>query len=121
MCVCVGGIGRVSCRPLAEQLWERAVEELMTGPAGQKPSAVSEHTAEFRERSAGLVAQARPGSRVQHSGKIKTQAVDVMTPSGVVLLFVFPGGQQGSLVPCYLSLILSYISSDSLKQSFAAN
>lgn len=54
---CVGGIRWVIWRPLAEQLWERAVEELMTGPAGQNPcrpqllvNMPAEKT-EFRERS----------------------------------------------------------------------
>lgn len=54
---CVGGIGWVIWRPLAEQLWEHAVEELMTGPAGQNPcrpqllvNMPAEKT-EFRERS----------------------------------------------------------------------
>lgn len=31
------GFYQVIWRPFAEQLWERAVEELMTGPAGQNP------------------------------------------------------------------------------------
>ncbi len=56
--VCVGGIGRVIWRLLAEQLWEHAVEELMTGLAGQNPrwpqllvNMPAEKT-EFRKRSA---------------------------------------------------------------------
>lgn len=59
--VCVGGVGWVIWRPLAEQLWEHAVEELMTGPAGQNPcwpqllvNMPAEKT-EFRERSATIL------------------------------------------------------------------
>lgn len=34
-CGCAGGVGSLIRPPLAEQLWERVVEELITGPAGQ--------------------------------------------------------------------------------------
>lgn len=56
--MCVGGIGGVIWRPLAEQLWEHAVEELMAGPAGQNPcqpqllANMPAETTEFRQRSA---------------------------------------------------------------------
>ncbi len=94
--MCVGGIGWVIWRPLAEQLWEHAVEELMTGPAGQNPcrpqllvNMPAEKT-EFRERSATIwlpsssTSPALTRSHIQSSGGFRTPACDIMRPSGVV-------------------------------------
>lgn len=94
--VCVGGIGWVIWRPLAEQLWEHAVEELMTGPAGQNPcrpqllvNMPAEKT-EFRERSATIwlpcssTFHALTRSYIHNSWGFRTPACDIMRPSGVV-------------------------------------
>ena len=71
----------------------------MTGPAGQNPcrpqllvNMPAEKT-EFRERSAtilmscSLVSHALTRSRTLNSWGFRTQAVDIMRPSGVVPLF----------------------------------
>ena len=87
--VSVGGLGGAIWRPLAEQLWEQAVEKLMTGPAGQNPcrpqllvNMPAEKTG-FRERSA-TVWLSNPRAYLQNS---LGPACDIMRPSGVVPLF----------------------------------
>lgn len=102
--MCVGGIGWVIWRPLAEQLWQHAVVELMTGPAGQNPRwsqllvSMPAETTEFRERSATIwlscssVCHALTHTHIQNSWEFRTPACDIMKPSGVVPLFC--GGKQ---------------------------
>lgn len=97
--MCVGGIGWIVWRPLAEQLWEHAVEELMTGPAGQNPcwpqllvNMPAEKT-EFRERSSTIwlscssIAHSLIHLHIQNSWGVRTPACDIMRPSGVVPFF----------------------------------
>lgn len=93
--MCFGGIVWVIWRPLAEQLWEPAVEELMTGPTGQNPyrpqllvNMPAEKT-EFRERSATIrlscssKSHALTRSHIQNSWGFRTPTCDIMRPSGV--------------------------------------
>lgn len=96
-CGCAGGVGSLIRPPLAEQLWERVVEELITGPAGQshcqsqllvnKPAKNREgkkKKTEFRERFALQHILNFVCSHMQNSFRIPL--CDIMRHSGAVPL-----------------------------------
>lgn len=120
---CVGGIGWVIWRPLAEQLWEHAVEELMTGPAGQNPcrpqllvNMPAEKT-EFRERSTTILFN--PHSHIQNSWEFRTLACDVR-PSGGVLFFLKGNALKGLFGSLLVFFMLCFMSFSYLQWSVAA-
>lgn len=130
--VCVGGICWVIWRPLAEQLWEHAVEELMTGPAGQNPcrpqllvNMPAEKT-EFRERSATILMSCSSVSHTltnshTNSWEFRTQAVGYNETFRCC--FIVLGGKALKVcwhptVFVYFVLFINYIHCESLWKLF---